>query len=67
MAEYGPDDLLNATQAATVAGVDRRTIIAWIHNGWLVGMKHPGSRGRYLVKYSDLVDVAYRRYVPKGE
>lgn len=63
MEEFGPDDQLTAIQAAKLAGVHPRTIIAWIRNGWLEAVKRPGSRGKYLVRYEDLVRVANHRYI----
>jgi len=67
MTEFGPDDLLTAIQASQQAGVHPRTIIAWIRNGWLEAVKRPGSRGKYLIRYQDLVTVANRRYKPRGD
>lgn len=67
MAEFGPGDLLSAVQAAQQAGVHPRTIIAWIRNGWLDAVKRPGARGKYLVRYEDLVKVANHRYEPKED
>jgi excisionase family DNA binding protein len=64
---FEPDDMLTAKQAAEEAGSCHRTIIAWIHNGWLPAIKRPGLRGKYLIKYSDLMKVANRPYKPKGK
>ena len=59
---YDPQDMINTKQAAALAKVHPRTIVAWVKRGWLPAMKRPGSRGRYLIRAGDLQDVAYRRY-----
>lgn len=65
MTVFGPDDQLTAIQAGQEAGVHPRTIIAWIRNGWLDAVKRPGRRGKYLVRYEDLVRVANQRYIAR--
>lgn len=66
-AEYEPDDLLGCREAAEVARVDARTIAAWIRRGWLPAEKRPGLRGRYQIKYRDIVEVVHKPYVPQEE
>lgn len=67
MSEFGPDDLVTARQAGELIDIDRRTIIAWIHRGWLPAAKRPGPRGRYVIRYGDLMKVANRPYEPKED
>lgn len=67
MTEYAPDDMVSAKQAAELVGQDRRTVIAWIHRGWLQAVKRPGSRGKYMIRYEDLMKVANRPYEPKAD
>lgn len=64
---FGPDDLVTARQASELVDQHHRTIIAWIRKGWLPAVKRPGSRGRYLIKYSDLMQVANHPYQPKEQ
>lgn len=64
---FGPDDMLTAREAAQEVHQHHRTIISWIHNGWLPAIKRPGKRGRYLIKHSDLMQVANRPYRPRRE
>lgn len=48
-------DLLTADQAATAAGVNRRTITKWADTGRLpVAMKLPGNTGARLFRRSDV-------------
>ena len=63
-APYDPDDEIGCRDAAAQAGVDPRTIVAWIQRGWLPAMKRPGLRGKYLIKFSDLQKVARKPYKP---
>lgn len=65
--KFDPDDLVSAKKAGELVQQNSRTIIAWIKNGWLPAVKRPGPRGRYMIRYEDLVNVANRPYVPQGE
>lgn len=65
--EFGPDDQVTARVAGLLVNQDRRTIIAWIQRGWLPATKRPGERGRYMIRYGDLMAVANRPYHPEKE
>lgn len=65
--KYEPDDLLGCREAGLIARVDARTIATWIRRGWLPAQKRPGTRGRYQIRYQDLVDVVHRPYIPAEE
>ena len=66
MESMKPEDLVTAKQAGELVGQNPRTIVAWIRCGWLPAVKRPGKRGRYMIKYEDLIEVANRPYVPEG-
>lgn len=65
--KFEPDHLVSAKKAGELVQQNSRTIIAWIKNGWLPAVKRPGPRGRYMVRYDDLMKVANRPYSPEGE
>lgn len=65
--KYAPDDLLGCREAGVIARVDARTIATWIRRGWLPAQKRPGIRGRYQIKYQDIVDLINKPYVPRQE
>ena len=55
LALVNTSDLLTADQAATAAGVNRRTITKWADTGRLpVAMKLPGNTGARLFRRSDV-------------
>lgn len=60
MSEYDPDQQLNTVECALIAGVNRRTIVAWINRGDLPAVRLPGARGHYRVKRGDLDEVIQR-------
>ena len=62
---YLDDEELDTRQAAAVAKKDRRTIVAWIHKGFLPALKNPGARGHYRVRWIDLYQVLHAPAVPK--
>jgi excisionase family DNA binding protein len=65
--QFGPGDMLSALQAGQLVGYNRRTIISWIQSGWLKAAKGPGKRGRYRIRYEDLMEVAHRPYEPRSD
>lgn len=64
METLNPDDMVTAKRAGELVDQNPRTIIAWIRNGWLAAVKRPGLRGRYMIRYGDLMEVANRPYIP---
>lgn len=58
------ENLLTTGQAGAIAGKHPRTIVNWIHKGWLQAMKLPGERGPYLIKEGDLRETMRSRYTP---
>lgn len=61
---YGWNEELTTKQAAEVAEIDRRTIVAWIHRGDLPATRRPGKRGHYRVLWSDLYAALHKPAVP---
>lgn len=59
------EDLLSTKQAAQIAGKHQRTIVAWIHKGWLKAMKFEGKRGPYVINREDLETLVTRLKTPK--
>lgn len=57
---YDDNEILTSIQSATIAGRDRRTIIAWIHRGLLKAHRDPGARGRYRILWCDLYDAIHQ-------
>lgn len=55
---------LTTKQAAVVAKIDRRTIVAWIHRGDLPATRRPGKRGHYRVLWRDLYEALHKPVVP---
>lgn len=55
---------LTTKQAAEVAKIDRRTIVAWIHRGDLPATRRPGKRGHYRVLWRDLYAALHKPAVP---
>lgn len=51
---------LTTKQAAEVAQIDRRTIVAWIHRGDLSATRRPGKRGHYRVLWCDLYAALHK-------
>lgn len=64
---YKPDDELTTSQAALVARLNRRTIVAWIQAGHLPATQLPGARGHYRIAWKDLQHVLHRPVNPKGK
>ena len=56
---------LTTGQAGKIASKNPRTIVNWIHKGWLKAMKLPGERGHYLIMEADLRQTMAARYTPK--
>lgn len=64
--DYQPKLELTTTQAATVAKLNRRTIVAWIRRGNLRATQLPGARGHYRIIWEDLHQVLHKPVQPKG-
>lgn len=64
---YLQDEEISTLQAAAVAKMDRRTIVAWIHRGILPAMRNPGKRGHYRIVWRDLYRVLHTPAVPREE
>lgn len=62
---FDPNIPLTTTEAATIAGRHRRTVITWIRRGWLPAFKQSGERGPYSIKREDLEAFLKDRYTPK--
>lgn len=60
-----PDGALGSAEAAAIAKVTQRTIVAWIRKGWLPAKKFSGGRGPYLIMEGDLMDLIDRIYTPQ--
>lgn len=56
---------LTTGQAGAIAGKHARTIVNWIHKGWLAARKLPGERGPYLIREDDLRQTMKDRYTPQ--
>lgn len=53
------DTLITTTEAATVLGLDRRTVTARVRSGTLApAIKLPGERGAYLFDRADIERLA---------
>lgn len=48
------EKLYTTRQASEASGRHQRTIVSWIHKGWLRASKLPGGRGQYLINPEDL-------------
>lgn len=59
------ENLLSTKQAAQIAGKHQRTIVAWIHKGWLKAMKFEGKRGPYVIDREDLEALVAKLSTPK--
>lgn len=62
-----PDEELTTAQCAKAIGMNRRTIIAWIHAGHLPAERLPGRRGQYRVLWKDLYAVLRTPVTPPGQ
>ena len=63
---YDQDQELTTREAAAVAKLNRRTIVAWINRGFLPATKRPGLKGHYRVLWKDLHQVLHAPAVPKN-
>lgn len=48
-----PDHQLSTNECATLARVNRRTVVTWIRSGALPATRLPGKRGHYRVRVAD--------------
>lgn len=65
--KYPEDQELTTKEAAVEAGIDRRTVVAWIHRGDLAATRRPGKRGHYRVLWADLYAALHRPAIPKAQ
>lgn len=65
--KYAAGHELTTRQAADEAGIDRRTIVAWIHRGDLQATRRPGKRGHYRILWGNLYEVLHRPAVPRPQ
>ena len=62
MSPTSPDDLIRAAEAATLAGISQRRIVALINAGRLPATKTETWRGApYLIRRGDLEKIEDRR------
>jgi excisionase family DNA binding protein len=53
------DRLINSREACALLGVDRATLIRWVHRGKIAAAhKSPGSNGAYLFSYATVARLA---------
>jgi len=53
------DRLISSKEACELLGIDRATLIRWVHRGKLAAAhKLPGSNGAYLFSYSTVARLA---------
>lgn len=64
---FPPDEELTTHQAADAVGVNRRTIVAWIHAGNLPATRLPGRRGHYRILWNHLYSVLRRPATPRED
>lgn len=64
---YGLEEELTTNQCAQAIGMNRRTIVSWIHAGNLEATRLPGKRGHYRVLWKHLLSVLRRPAKPKKE
>lgn len=53
------DEVLTTAQCAIVAGINRRTVVAWINTGVLPATRRPGRRGHYRILWGDFYRVLH--------
>lgn len=56
---YPEDETLSTKQCAQAAGINRRTVVAWINSGVLPATRRPGIRGRYSIIWGDFYAVLH--------
>lgn len=71
---YDDDDILSTSQCAKEAGINRRTVLSWIHRGELPATRTVGPRGRYRIRWRDFWEAMHQPAVkrekkqePEGE
>lgn len=62
---YDPEEELTTNQCAQAIGMNRRTVVAWIHSGNLPAKRLPGKRGHYRVLWKDFFACIRRPVTPK--
>lgn len=55
---------LDTKECGEIAGRHQRTIVTWIHNGYLPARQLPGVRGQYRVLWGDLKELLIRQFIP---
>lgn len=65
MTTYDPDDMLTTAQCAKEAHHHPRTIRNWIADGILVARRSPSKRGKFLIRYAELLKTLEQKENPK--